>query len=204
MNFVGTYNWAGAITFTGLVLAMAAMMLSYHTNLSWAMVCLMGCGICDLFDGWVARKLNRTPSETAFGLQIDSLADMAAFGLTPVIVLLHSGFHGWVDFFGYGLYISAAAMRLAHFNQSQTDSDGAPQHYTGLPVTYAALVFPVVVWITLKTPPQIYLWAVRLTVVIMAVLFVYNIRVPKPKGKAYAGFTLLAVAMAIAWLSVSP
>lgn len=204
MILLGTYNRAGAVTFTGLMLAVAAGMLSFHHHISWAMVCLMGCGICDLFDGWVARRVNGSPAEAEFGLQLDSIVDMAAFGLTPVIILMHSGFHGKIDFIFFGIYTCAAAMRLAHFNQSHGNASATPKHYTGLPVTYAALIFPVVVWVALKAGAPVYLWTVRLTVVLTALLFVSKMKVPKPQGAAYIVLVLLAVVMTMVWLCFTP
>ena len=204
MILLGTYNRAGAVTFTGLLLAAAAAMFSFHRHLPWAMVCLIGCGLCDLFDGWVARRLNRSPSEAVFGLQLDSIVDMAAFGVTPVIILLHSGFHEWFDFIFFGIYVCAAAMRLAHFNQEQGDAPGPPRCYTGLPVTYAALIFPVVVWGALKADLPFYHGSVRLAVVITALLFVCKIKVPKPRGTAYVFFVLLAMGTAFCWLVFGP
>jgi CDP-diacylglycerol--serine O-phosphatidyltransferase len=202
MILLGTYNLACAITYAGLLLAMAANVLSFHHHLSWAMVCFIGCGLCDLFDGWVARRLDRTPYEAAFGLQIDSLADMAVFGLTPVIILLHSGLHGWIDFAGYSIYLCAAAIRLAHFNQTQTEAEAVPHYYTGLPVTYAALIFPLVVLVVLKAGPLIYLWALRVTVILTAFLFVSKFSMPKPRGSAYVYFVLLAAGASACWLLV--
>lgn len=204
MIFLGTYNWAGAVTFTGLLLAAAAAMLSFHHRLSWTMVCLMASGICDLLDGWVARRINRSTAEGAFGLQIDSIVDMASFGVTPVIILLHSGFHNRIDFICFGFYMCAAAMRLAHFNQEHSDSAHPRGYYTGLPVTYAALIFPVAMWGALKADVPLYHWLIRAVVVVTALLFVCKIKVPKPRGSAYGIFVVLAMGMAVCWLAIGP
>ena len=198
--FIGTYNLAGAITFLGLLLALAAAILSYRQQLPWAMICLIYSGICDLFDGWVARRFNRSPAEKSFGLQIDSLADMAAFGVAPLMVLLHSGFDHWPDVVLFGFYGCAAAMRLAYFNQTQAEARQVLKTYTGLPVTYAALVFPGLFLFFGVLPPLVFQWAVRAAVAAMALMFVLRVPVPKPRGKAYAFFVLLAVGLTLAWL----
>lgn len=204
MVLLGIYNRAGAVTFTGLILALAACLLSYHGQLPWAMVCLIFSGLCDLCDGWVARRFNRTPAEAAFGLQIDSLADMAAFGATPVIILIHSGMDTWIDFLFFALYLCAAAMRLAHFNQSRTAAPEAlPKHYTGLPVTYAALVFPLVLLVVHRAPPTVWHWIMRCTTAVVALLFVWQVAIPKPRGRAYVVFFLLAFGLTFAWLAVN-
>lgn len=202
MIFLGTYNLAGVLTFTGLILALAACLFSYLGQLPWAAVCLIYSGLCDLFDGWVARRFNRSPAEAAFGLQIDSLADMAAFGITPVVILLHSGLSVWADFPFFAFYSCAAAMRLAHFNQSRTAAVSSSHHYTGLPVTFAALVFPLALLPAQRLPWPVSLWILRGTLAMMALLFLARIPIPKPRGKAYAVFVLLAFGLTYAWLAV--
>ena len=48
---------------------------------------LMFCGLCDAFDGKVARtKKNRTEQMKQFGIQIDSLSDLVAFGVLPACI----------------------------------------------------------------------------------------------------------------------
>ena len=128
---------------------------------------LLVCGLCDAFDGKVARtKPNRTEMEQSFGIQIDSLADVVSFGVLPACIgaamlrrseLLTSFFEAspkaWyvialkgVLFGVLILYILAAMIRLAYFNvdeevRSRTEG-GVRKYYTGLPVTASALIFP--------------------------------------------------------------
>ena len=94
--------------------------------------------VFDLFDGRVAR-MTRTTS--AFGIQYDSLADLAAFGLAPAVVLYlwalrDFGQTGWLAAF---LYFVCGALRLARYNV-QAQVPGPPKkHFTGLPIPIAAL-----------------------------------------------------------------
>ena len=78
--------------------------------------------ICDTLDGRLARL---TKTESAFGKEYDSLADMVAFGLAPAIIAYQWGVvriaefgrywgrFGWLACF---FYAAAAALRLARFN----------------------------------------------------------------------------------------
>ena len=55
-------------------------------NTFYAIILLMFAGLCDMFDGKVARtKKKRTIEERHFGIQLDSLADVVSFGVLPAI-----------------------------------------------------------------------------------------------------------------------
>jgi len=91
----------------------------------------------DMADGRVAR-LTRTQSE--FGVQLDSLADVITFGCAPALLLyrwmLHElGFGGMLISF---LFLAAGTIRLARFNVMAADAPGATKDFLGLPIPLAA------------------------------------------------------------------
>ncbi len=161
--------------------------------------CLLICGLCDAFDGKVARtKKNRTKHQSQFGVQIDSLSDIVAFGVLPVCigaamlrvctaisdipgaymngnVTLHT--ITIVCYLVSILYILAALVRLAWFNISEEEERKCT--YTGLPVTSAALIFPSVLLVQYftKTDITIIYFAAMF---IMEVLFVAKFKLKKP------------------------
>ena len=96
--------------------------------------------ILDTLDGFIARLTN---SSTAFGVQLDSLADIVSFGLAPAILaftwgLVPLGRFGWAAGF---LYVAAAAMRLARFNiQSSNPAALDKRYFVGMPSPAAAAV----------------------------------------------------------------
>ena len=92
--------------------------------------------LCDGMDGKLARI---TDSETGFGFELDSLADMISFGLAPMILVYHDGFNHW-GFFGIlfpFIYLLGGAYRLARFNILQAGDRS--QGYYGLPIPIAAI-----------------------------------------------------------------
>ena len=104
--------------------------------------------VLDTLDGLVARI---TKSSTAFGVQLDSLADVVSFGLAPAILAFTWGLSplhrlGWTAGF---LYVTAAAMRLARFNvQTTTTSAAADKRYfVGMPSPAAAAVIASTVYL---------------------------------------------------------
>ena len=162
---IGFYNYTMILTYSSLMSAGLGIVFSLadsgHPYIG--MFFLLFCGLCDAFDGKVARtKKNRTEEECRFGVQIDSLSDVVAFGVLPVCigvaVIRRSEFinslmeNAWGIVFTVILfaimimYLLAAMIRLAYFNvmeemRRSSDSDGR-KYYVGLPVTSAAIVFP--------------------------------------------------------------
>lgn len=95
----------------------------------------------DLIDGRVARL---TKTQSAFGLQIDSLADVVSFGVAPALlmykwVLFQHGTPGLLVAF---TFLACGAIRLARFNVLSSSPGGAPakpgKYIVGLPTPPAA------------------------------------------------------------------
>ena len=102
----------------------------------------------DTLDGRVARM---TRTESAFGKEYDSLADMVSFGVAPAIVAYQWGVArlfeygsvwgrvGWLAAF---LYAACAALRLARFNTRAGDK----RFFEGLPSPSAAAIVSAFIW----------------------------------------------------------
>ena len=107
--------------------------------------------ILDGVDGRVARMTN---TQSAFGAEYDSLADLASFGLAPALVMYEwslvwmrdiswqMGKLGWLAAF---IYAVAAALRLARFNTKASSTD--KRYFQGLPSPSAAAVMIGMVWV---------------------------------------------------------
>jgi CDP-diacylglycerol--serine O-phosphatidyltransferase len=95
----------------------------------------------DMLDGRVARL---TKTESAFGLQIDSLADVISFGVAPAMLVYNWSLHqkGTLGLVVAFVFAAAGAVRLARFNVLSMGENGAPtkppKYIVGLPVPGAA------------------------------------------------------------------
>ena len=89
-RFVGFYNPSVILTYTGVTFAFVSMYLAWNateqTSFRWSIFFLMIAGLCDMFDGTVARLVKRTEQEKKFGIQLDSLCDIVCFGVTPATI----------------------------------------------------------------------------------------------------------------------
>lgn len=91
----------------------------------------------DMFDGRVAR-LTRTQSE--FGVQLDSLADLVSFGAAPGVLLYRWALAdlGMGGVFIAFVYVACGALRLARFNVLASREPGSMKYFLGLPIPLAA------------------------------------------------------------------
>ena len=203
---IGIYDYTVILTYCSLISAVAGIFTALHGNGHpyLGIFFLMFSGLCDAFDGKVARtKKNRTEKEKKFGIQIDSLSDLVAFGVLPACIGdsmlwtynkfrgiphltaagdLEGGFMYYVIVAGMILYVLNALIRLAYYNVTeelmQEEGGKHREYYEGLPVTNAALIFPLVMLFQ-------YIFAADLTAVyflvmfIVAVLFITPIKLPK-------------------------
>ena len=89
---IGKWNRSVIITYLGMISAVFGMYLAMVMDEPrYAYACLMVSGVCDLFDGMVARKVKRDEQEKAFGVQLDSLVDVISFIALPITVFVASG-----------------------------------------------------------------------------------------------------------------
>lgn len=203
---IGFYDYTVLLTYLSILSAGSGIVVSLsglgHPYIGTFF--LLICGLCDAFDGKVARtKQDRTETEQNFGIQIDSLADVVAFGVLPACIgaamirrstfingVVFANAKAWYVLAAKGvlfgilvLYILAAMIRLAYFNvdeeQRRRTEGGVRKYYTGLPVTSAALIFPTVLMFHYITPfdiTPVYFGVAML----VGFLFLSKIQIRKP------------------------
>ena len=84
---IGFYDYTVILTYIGFASGITGMFCTTTKHLRLAVFFLALSGLCDMFDGKIARtKKNRTAEEKSFGIQIDSLCDMVCFGVLPIMI----------------------------------------------------------------------------------------------------------------------
>lgn len=185
MHFLGFYDYTVILTYLSLLSAFAGMIAAHQGRFSAAILCLMACGLCDAFDGTVARtKKNRTEDEKAFGIQIDSLCDVVSFGVFPAFLSFCMGLDGIPGMVVAGAYCLCAVIRLAFFNvqeaKRQQEESGKRKTYRGLPVTSISILYPAVYILHWFVPAPVFRFVLHLLMAGTAFAFILDFSVKKP------------------------
>ena len=179
---IGFYNYTVILTYLGMLSGFTGIVYASSGNLKGALICLVIAGVCDMFDGKIASTMERTRQEKRFGVQIDSLSDLICFGVLPALIVYVS-LPGRLRLIPCALYTLCALIRLAWFNvdeeERQDRENGRRKVYLGLPVTSAALLFPVLIGLGTK-----YRWPLHLLLPLFMLLtgaaFLTPFRLKKP------------------------
>lgn len=196
---LGAYNRACLITLTGFLAAVAAIVLATAGRVEFALVGLMLAGLADLFDGMVARRLTRTPYEREFGVQLDTVVDVVSFVVAPLVIALAAGLRAPPALAVLAAFALAGAVRQAHFNTLSAQGADQSSHHRGLPVTYTALILPLLFLVRGAVPAPTFHIVLGIALALVAVAFVADVPVRKPRGAFYAFFPVLGVVLIAYW-----
>ncbi len=183
--FIGYFNYTVLLTHISLLSTVFGIYFAIKGIPEAAVYCLMISGICDAFDGKVARTKERSRQEERFGIQLDSLSDIVCFGVLPTVIGYTLGMRHWWYIAVFFFYVMAALTRLAFFNVTEEDrqleTGERRKEYTGLPVTSAAIIIPALYIVGHFFEPYFEI-VYAAVMVVTAILFILNFRMRKPSG----------------------
>ena len=199
---IGFYNYTVILTYLSLLSSVLGVYFAFGIgdlgpHPEYAIICLMVSGLCDMFDGKVARtKKDRTESEKQFGIQIDSLCDAICFGVLPVAIGYSVGMRNWFDMPILLLFPLCAVIRLAYFNvaeeERQKQTSDTRKVYEGLPVTSVALILPLL-YSFHKDIGECFPAVYGAVLLLIAVAFITRFKVKKPGMKTMLSFIGIGV-----------
>ncbi len=171
----GIYLLPNLLTTAGLFSGFFAVVSSMNGQFAHAAIAIFIAMIFDGLDGRVARMTN---TQSEFGAEYDSMADMVSFGIAPGLVsynwaLSGMGKLGWLAAF---VFVAAAALRLARFNTQVGVAD--KRYFQGLASPAAAGVIASLVWVGNKYElnGQDFGFFVSLITIVTGLLMVSNFR----------------------------
>lgn len=192
---IGVYDYTVLLTYLGFTSGVCGIISACNGKVGFAVFCLMFAGLCDMFDGKVARtKKNRTAEEKNFGIQLDSLSDLVCFGILPAVIGYSIGFDNFWYMPVVIFYPLAALIRLAWFNVLEIvrNSNSPVKEYTGLPVTSSALIFPAL-FIFKKFAGKYFTLIYGIIMLAVGILFITKIKIKKPNMKTMIIFIFIGI-----------
>ena len=199
---LGVYDYTVILTYISLWISIGGMMLSLNGHLDLAVLCLALSGLCDMFDGKIARtKKDRTEIEKRFGIQIDSLCDIVCFGVGPAIICYCMGMNGIVGVLILMFYVLAGLIRLAWFNVTeesrQDETTENRKYYQGLPITSSSVALPLMYVIRPFFADDVFLVLVRIMMFVIGILFITDFKFKKPSNAVIAVLVAIVAAAII-------
>jgi CDP-diacylglycerol--serine O-phosphatidyltransferase len=197
----GIYLLPNLFTTAALFAGFYAIVQAMNVNFDYAAIAIYVAMVLDGIDGRVAR-LTRTQS--AFGAEYDSLADMVSFGAAPALVMYEwalrdLGKLGWIAAF---VYVAGAALRLARFNTLLEVAD--KRWFLGLPSPSAAALVAGFIWVIddLGYDPEPLRWLAWAITVFAGLTMISNVRywsfktINLKKSVPFMAVVLIAVVLA--------
>jgi len=159
-------NWPCGLTGASLAGGFMALILASQDQLIWAAAVVIVCGVLDSFDGLLARRLSVS---SPFGEELDSLADIVAFGVTPALMLYVAlDSTPFIAVATCVVFVLCGAWRLARFALLEERHS----FFLGLPIPPAGVITSIVAAIALPAAA-----AVSITL-ILSVLMISDLPFP--------------------------
>lgn len=203
----GIYLLPNLFTTAALFSGFYAIVASMNADFEKAAVAIFVAMVLDGLDGRVARMTN---TQSDFGAEYDSLADMVSFGMAPALVVFNWALHdlgkiGWTAAF---IYVACAALRLARFNTQIAVAN--KNFFTGLASPSAAALVAGAVWVLTEADVAGVDAAGLMAILITAagLLMVSNVKYHSFKGLDLKGsipfVALLAIVFIFVVVSIDP
>lgn len=207
----GIYLLPNLFTTGALFAGFYAIVNGMNGNFEAAAIAIFFAMVLDGLDGRVARLTN---TQSAFGAEYDSLADMVSFGVAPALVMFSwslqtLGKFGWAAAF---VYVAGAALRLARFNTQIESSD--KRFFTGLASPSAAAVLAGFVWVCFEEGmvgselPREFSYLMAVITILIGMLMVTNIQYHSFKGLDLKGrvpfVAMLIVVLIFVVITIDP
>ena len=172
---IGVFSYTVILTYIGFISAIVGIISGFNGNAKLAVLCLLICGLCDIFDGRIARtKANRTNFEKDYGVHIDSLNDIVSFGILPIIIGLSLNMSEMLYIPVYAIFALTSLIRIGYSDSLVKNDKG----FIGIPITISVIIIPIL-YLARRVSGFIYLFPFVL--LMLAFLFISKIKFPKPK-----------------------
>ena len=209
---IGYWNYTVYATYASALSALFGFMLCLAGKPLGGVFCLLLSAGLDMIDGRIARsKTDRTREEKRFGVQLDSLADLLAFGALPALIYtcewqLAKGRIGLLPAILAAMFALCCLIRLAFFNVRaggmEEASDSGQLDFKGLPAPSIALPTALLYCFRPSLKPGAFLALFTVLLLIIGLAYITPFTLKKPGLKVLIPLALVGAAILVALLIV--
>ena len=193
-KFIGYYRDCDLLTMTGTSLALLGIVFAINGNKLLPIFCLILAGICDAFDGKLARRKEATKEQSVYGVQLDSLSDLISFGVFPLVLtvccLPQNCYYAWTCLIFYSL---CGMIRLAYFNTLDICKKSEKGYFIGAPITTISIIYPLIYLTCFFLKFKYFDILTSIFFVIVGLSFIYRIKIKKLDDNAKIVLSILGV-----------
>lgn len=178
-KIIGFYRKCDLLTMLGTTFSLIGIFLVLNMHYTLASLCLILSGICDAFDGTLARKHQYTKQQQVYGGELDSLSDAICFGLLPAIITAAvSPF--LITKIICCFYMLCGIVRLAYFNTLSITDATKKGKFIGVPITTSSIVLPLTFIITRFINYSYLSTVLPIVLFVLGIAFIVRIEFKKP------------------------
>ncbi len=179
------FKKSNIVTFIGIALSIIGICFCYSNRTDYAIIMMILSGICDAFDGVIAKKISKEIN--LYGVQLDSLADIICSGVLPICICLALGYNSWINTIIYIVFAMFGVIRLAYYNVNSSNKD----YFVGIPITFSTIIITIV-YLLLRFEITF-----MIALLCLAILFVSKIHIKKPSLIIRIILSIIGVAFAL-------
>lgn len=214
MRRKGVYLLPNLLTSAALFAGFYSIIKGINGNYEASAIAIIVAGVLDGLDGRVARLTN---TQSDFGEQYDSLADLISFGLAPALLAFNwslsslreiSTFTGKLGWLAAFLFVACAALRLARFNTQAGIVD--KRYFQGLasPAAAGTLVFTIWFFVDHGIAGDTVRWLIFFEIITLGILMFSNVRYfsfkAGPSGDKVPAYWVLLAVLIMVLLALDP
>jgi len=208
-SLIGVWDYTVIVTYISLISSVVGMANVVNGRFKIAITCLAFSGLCDMFDGKIARtKKDRTEKEKLFGIELDSLCDVVCFGVYPALIAYEIGLRGWFGIPICCLYVLCGVIRLGYFNVMEMTGGNVTEEgekaYHGLPITSISIIFPIVFLLRFCLEGDLFTYVIATMMLLCSMAFVVDFPFKKPTNKELAIIVLFVAGVIFVALYFMP
>ena len=197
-KFIGYYRDCDLLTMTGTTLALLGTVFAINGNKLIPIFCLIISGICDAFDGKLARRKEHTKEQSVYGVQLDSLSDLISFGVFPLVLTISclpkNCYIAWACIIFYSL---CGMIRLAYFNTLDICKKSEKGYFIGAPITSIAILYPIIYLICYFLNFKYFEYISSIFFVLVGFSFIYRMKIKKLTDKQKSILAILGLILII-------